>query len=99
MQISIRRMPGQEQWLHLRGLAAARVAADDRHVMIGERVEQAAPNLDHRQRAALALPLGALRAALPSALLLQHAPALRHLPMRSHGSSGRPLKRHGKQDQ
>ena len=63
----------------LGGLAAASVAADDCHVVLTQRLQQALPDLDHRQLLPLGLPLAALSAVPPCFEAPQHLPALRLL--------------------
>lgn len=63
----------------LGGLAAASVAANNCHVVLTQRLQQALPDLDHGQLLPLGLPLAALSAVLPCFEAPQHLSALRLL--------------------
>jgi hypothetical protein len=63
----------------LGGLAAASVAADDCHVVLTQRLQQALPDLDHGELLPLGLPLATLSAVPPCFEAPQHLSALRLL--------------------
>jgi len=60
---------------HLGGFATASVTTNDCHIVLPQRVQQAAPDLDHRQLLPLALPLRALCTFPPCLHAPQHVSA------------------------
>ena len=60
---------------HLGGFATTSVTTNDCHIVLPQRIQQALPNLDHRQLLPLALPLRALGTCPPCLHAPQHVSA------------------------